>query len=220
MKQPVVPYVVRQGDYLAKIAHALGFHLEEVWNDPRNAELKARRDPNILHPGDLLYVPSPAPPPLAISGGTSNDYAATIPTTTIKLVFNGVDGPLANEPYVLEGLSGEPVQGTTDGSGTVTFDVAVHLRECQITFTGPNIVYPIAIGEMDPIEEPSGVRKRLQHLGYGVDVEDETSGDMTTEAQDAYDQLAITSFQHDHQLTITGAMNDETRAALLEAHGS
>ena len=33
MKQPVVPYVVRQGDYLAKIAHTLGFDLDEVWNE-------------------------------------------------------------------------------------------------------------------------------------------------------------------------------------------
>ena len=69
----------------------------------------------------------------------------------------------------------------------MTFDVAVHLRECQITFTGPNNVYPIAIGEMNPSEEPSGVRKRLQHLGYGADVEDETSDHMTTDAQDMDD---------------------------------
>ncbi|MFT3767392.1 MAG: hypothetical protein QM820_18220 [Minicystis sp.] len=43
-------YVVRQGDYLKQLAHALGFDADAVWNDPKNAELSQRRDPNLLHP--------------------------------------------------------------------------------------------------------------------------------------------------------------------------
>ena len=33
------PYVVKQGDYLNKLAHRLCFDAEKVWNDPANAEL-------------------------------------------------------------------------------------------------------------------------------------------------------------------------------------
>ena len=58
------PYVVKQGDYLLKLAHGLGFDADTVWNADENADLKAKRDPNILCPGDLLYVPDSEPKPL------------------------------------------------------------------------------------------------------------------------------------------------------------
>ena len=53
------PYVIKQGDYLTRIAHRLGFVANEVWNDPKNAELKAlRSDPDTLKSGDIVFVPS------------------------------------------------------------------------------------------------------------------------------------------------------------------
>src|SRR5208337_3002899 len=54
----MVPYVVRQGDYLAQIAFRRGFVADRVWSAPENATLReARKDPNILAPGDILHVP-------------------------------------------------------------------------------------------------------------------------------------------------------------------
>ncbi len=55
------PYIVRQGDFLMKIAHAQGFDADVVWSDPKNEGLERTRDPNLLHPGDLLWVPESAP---------------------------------------------------------------------------------------------------------------------------------------------------------------
>lgn len=51
------PCVIKQGDYLDRLAHALDLDAEEVWSDPKNAEIENLRDPNMLHPGDILYVP-------------------------------------------------------------------------------------------------------------------------------------------------------------------
>ena len=52
------PYVVKAGDYTKKLAHTLGFDADEVWNDPKNAELKKlRKDPDMLVAGDVLFVP-------------------------------------------------------------------------------------------------------------------------------------------------------------------
>jgi hypothetical protein len=34
------PYVVKQGDYVDRIAHAHGVDPDDIWNDPKNAELK------------------------------------------------------------------------------------------------------------------------------------------------------------------------------------
>ena len=55
------PYVIRQGDFLAKLAHRFGFDADTVWNDAANTKLgDARTDPNILAPTDILYIPDDA----------------------------------------------------------------------------------------------------------------------------------------------------------------
>ena len=159
---------------------------------------------------------SPNPSP---AGGTSNDYSATIPTTSVKLFFNNDDGPLAGEPYVIEGL-GDPVEGTTKEDGQVEIEFPVHVRECRITFPGQNMSYPVSIGEMDLIEEAAGVRKRLQHLGYRKADGDDDAADMTGENKLAYDYLALLAFQRANGFPLTGTIDDDTKAALLKAHGS
>ncbi len=94
------PYVIRQGDYLRKLAHALGFDADGVWSHPKNADVKKQRDPNLLHPGDILYVPNPR------RSGTSwqrkdEFLAVNVPKTKIQLALKK---KFANEPYEIEGL--------------------------------------------------------------------------------------------------------------------
>ena len=60
----LVPHVVRQGEYLSRLAHRLGFDAESVWDHPDNAELKqARAHADQLLAGDLLWLPRQAPEP-------------------------------------------------------------------------------------------------------------------------------------------------------------
>jgi hypothetical protein len=42
MSKRMVPYVVRPGDYLLKLAHRHGFDVDTVWNDPGNDDLRQR----------------------------------------------------------------------------------------------------------------------------------------------------------------------------------
>ena len=37
------PYVIRQGDYITKLAHQRGFDADAIWNDPKNQSLRERR---------------------------------------------------------------------------------------------------------------------------------------------------------------------------------
>ena len=52
------PNIVKQRDYVDSIADQYGFDPEEVWNDDKNKTLKEKRkSPNILAPGDVLFIP-------------------------------------------------------------------------------------------------------------------------------------------------------------------
>ncbi len=215
-KGAVLPYVVRQGDYLEQLAFRYAFDAEEVWNDGKNAELKQKRkDPNQLAPGDVLHFARSEKKPYPLHKGTSNEYRASVPKIKTTLHFSDALQPFANEPYVVEGLA-QPVEGSADAQGTVIIESPIHVREVRIVFPKRHQSYSIRIGDVDPIEETSGVRARLEHLGYlpsGQDAMSEASSDQRL-------VTAIKEFQRDHGLEPTGEIDDALRAELVKAHGS
>ena len=210
-------YVVRQGDYLAKLAYTMGFDADEVWNDPKNADLKALRDPDVLCPGDLLYIPDPKESPAGVTAGSTNTYSADIPKTKVQVVLKERGQPRANQAYVVDGV-GDPVKGTTDANGQLEVEVPVHVREIQVTFPDDYAYYAVRVGDMDPLDEASGVRARLQHLGlynpWGDT--DPDGGDVDLEERD---REAIAAYQRRAGLPATGVMDDATRDALKKDHG-
>jgi nucleoid-associated protein YgaU len=54
-----IDHTVVQGEYLSKIARSYGFSdYRTIWEHPKNAALKqARQNPNVLFPGDRLFIP-------------------------------------------------------------------------------------------------------------------------------------------------------------------
>ncbi|MFO0618677.1 MAG: type VI secretion system tip protein TssI/VgrG [Polyangiaceae bacterium] len=206
------PYVVRQGDYLDKLAFVYGFDADKVWSDGKNSDLKEKRKvPNLLHPGDVVYFPRGPRKGLDLQKGTSNDYTATVPKTKVRIKFV----ELTNAPYVVEGL-GAKIEGTTDQEGMAAFEVPVHVREVQVLFPKANLKFPVMIGDMDPVDEASGARKRLQHLGHqGYPAADASESDV-----EAADREALLAFQKARGLEQTGELDDATKAAIVREHGS
>jgi hypothetical protein len=220
---PLRPYVVRQGDYFTKLAHLMGFDADTVWNDPKNEELRRRRPHrDMLAPGDLLFVPdAPAAGPEIESGGTKR-YKAAVPTVHLEVLLHDGQTPIADEPYVIEGLGPEQ-EGQTGGDGKIAFDAPVTTREVKVLLPRRRVVYPVHIGDLDPVEERSGVRQRLQHLGfygYGLARAMAQMDAPSEEAQAHWDRAAIAAFQHAKNLEPTGEIDDATRLALSDTHGS
>lgn len=59
-----VSYIVRAGDWLAEIAARHGTTVGAIWGHPANAGHRAKRgSPDVLYPGDVLFVPVPHVPP-------------------------------------------------------------------------------------------------------------------------------------------------------------
>lgn len=219
-------YIIRHGDHLRRVCFERGLDPDAVWAHGDNADLRARRPSmDVLAAGDLVWLSDSPQTGLDFQGGSTNRYKATVPTTRVHLVLQRDGEPLAQEPYRVEGLRA-PLEGVTGDDGAVAFDAPITAREAKLLLPKRNAVHPIVIGGLDPVEEDSGVRQRLAHLGYLGFV----SGHLTdldlvaarpsparhadTDAQ----RTAIEHFQRDHNLEVTGVLDDTTRAALESAH--
>jgi hypothetical protein len=163
------PYVIRQGEYLLQLAHRFGFDADTVWMDDMNADLrKARPNPNVLCPTDVLYIPDqanqePAQHPLDM--GSTNTFVADVPTTTVRVQFT--DDALASQPCTVAELP-DQTSLATDG-GLLTLVVPVDLDRATVTFSGPGVQCVLLIGHLDPPGTVTGVLHRLQNLGYLAD---------------------------------------------------
>jgi hypothetical protein len=206
------PYIVKQGDHLDGLAFVHGFDADAVWNDGKNAELKAKRQkPSVLLAGDVLYIPRAKKTGQPLSKGTTNSYTGNVPKKKLSLTFK--DERVQNAAYTVRGL-GALVTGSTSGGG-FSVDVPVYVRELVVSFDDIPLLYNVRIGDLDPSTETSGVRQRLEHLGFRRPARGETE-----EEAAAADSEAIAAFQTSQGLEATGIIDDATRAALESAHGS
>ncbi len=210
------PYVIKQGDYLLKVAHLLGFDADEVWS--ANAELKAlRKDPSMLKAGDVLLVPDAPKPKLRLNKEETNAFVARVPAVKLALHVAEEGEPLKNEAYVIEGLGDESEQ-VTDGDGKLELTAPVHVREVIVRFVKSGKRMKLAIGELDPPDTPSGARMRLTSLGfYGAKL---TGKDQYVAHDDEALASAVRAFQASMGLEATGELDGATRDALVAEHGS
>ncbi len=207
------PYIVRQGDYVAKIAAEVGCSEDEIWALNKNAELKdAGRARHVLHPGDVLFVPAKGPPRTGVELEGANSFHGNVPRVHVRVRFREDEKACVGRRYrVLD--AGEPVQGETDSEGTVACNVPVTVRFVRVVFEDPPAVFVVDVGSVDPATELSGVRCRLRQLGYlplepgAADVSDE---DLAS---------ALKTFQARCGLEPTGVADEETAQRLRKEFG-
>ncbi len=154
------PYVIKQGDHLALLAYKFGFDADAVWNDPANDALrKVRPKPNILLPGDQLYIPDRVDkkPVTLVTGELNTFVSPDPPTVTITHQFVGNDvSAYATKAYLVREI--EQLTGLqTDADGVVKFEAPVTLDTATVVFTDTGESWALAIGNLDPIDTPVGV---------------------------------------------------------------
>jgi len=203
-------YKVKQGDCLASIAYRYGLFWEKVWNHPENLNLKEKRkDPNILYPGDIVFVPDKEEK--QESGATEQKHTFRRKGVPEKLRIKLMAGeePIANENYTLD-VDGELKSGTTDGEGNLEESIPPNAKRAKLWFGEVEQAYEIDLGHLDPIAEITGVQARLNNLGFHCGKVDGIKGPKTT--------AALKRFQKKHGLKETGEVDEETREALKSAH--
>jgi putative peptidoglycan binding protein len=204
-------HVVSEGECLASIAWAYGFHPETVWSDPGNQQLRTLRgDGYVLQPGDVITVPDLRAKSVGrAAGGTHRFRRLAVPEKLNVALLDAAGAPRPNVAWKLA-VDGLPEQsGVTDGDGKLQAWIPPAATEGTLTIADePPLL--LRLGHLRPVDTEAGVRARLANLGHLRSVDDDA----------AALREAIIRFQQSASLTPTGTMDADSRAALLAAHGS
>jgi hypothetical protein len=211
-------YTVKQGDHLSKIAKDNGFtDYTVIWDHPNNSDLKKmRQNPNVLLPGDEVFVPEMEEKQESGSADKHHTFSVDKKTLKLRLVLeDNYEKPIARAQCALL-VDGQTYQLTTDGSGKLEQDIPLDASEAYLTIRGDqtpfaNDIIPIRIGHLDPIDELSGQIARLNNLGY-------FAGQLDDSDTDAFES-AVEEFQCDNKLTVDGICGTNTQAKLKQVHG-
>lgn len=204
-------HIVGQGECLASIAAAYGLSWKTVWNHAQNRQLKAaRRDPNVLMPGDRVYIPEKRAREQPAATDKRHRFVRKGVPSVLRLRILDGQQPRAHEDYVLE-IDGRLYQGKTDADGKIEHPIPPGAVLGTLILGEEGERYPLALGHIDPIEETTGVKARLNNLGYACGSVDD--------AWDEHARAALRRFQKDNNLAETGACDQATRSKIQEAYG-
>lgn len=204
-------YMVHLGDCINSIAYDNGLFWETVWNHPANAKLKVeRKDPNILLPGDSVFVPDKRIKREPRPTDQHHKFVLRGVPAKLSLRITVNDEPRRNEPYVLT-IDGRTRRGMTDGDGNISVPILPNAQSGRLVVgTGANALeFQLGLGHLNPIETVSGVKARLNNLGYPCGEPDEV---WTEEAK-----RALAAFQSGKGLPATGVVDGATRQMLRQA---
>lgn len=206
-----VNYQVKQGDCISSIAFEHGFFADTIWDHPENAELKKKRkDPYILMPGDVVFIPDKRLK--EVSEPTDNVYKYRCKNTPeqFKIQLLRDEEPRAGEEYELE-IEDLKFKGQTDSEGRIRQSIPPDAKRGKLIPSGGEEVYRLQLGNLNPSDEISGAQGRLLNLGYYFGPVD---GKMSDELEEA-----IQEYQFANKIEPDGRLTPETKAALKADYG-
>lgn len=205
-------HTVQQGEHLSTIAARYGFRsYETIWNDPANASLKAQRqNPNVLYPGDQVVIPPKLQRADDCTTGQTHQFRVPIPSLRLIVVLRDVNGKLLPNCECELDIDGKTKKLTSGPDGKIDERIPIPAKGGKLVAKGRT--YRLSIGELDPIDTPSGWRARLANLGYYLG--------RGEEVDDAELQSAVEEFQCDYGLAVDGDCGPQTQAKLKEVYGS
>jgi hypothetical protein len=209
--QPQVTYTVQDGDHTSGVAETYGFDdYTVVWNDPANADLQnLRPDPHVLQPGDSLTIPEIKAAPAANKPtGAKHQFSITVSPLKVRVTLLDLAAkPLAGAAVTVAGN-----QLTADGTGLV--EATIDKSTQSVTLQAPDTTFTLDVGAINPSDDTSdaGYKARLFNLGF---LWDPKVGDTDDEMI-----IALQDFQAQYSLTISGQLDDATKAQLSQSYGS
>ena len=167
----LTPHNVKQGETASSLARQHGFfQFKTVWNASENADLqKARKDPHVLRPGDVVHIPKRTAPEFSLASGKQHIISIHQSKVSARLtLLDWLGEPRKSESVVVEG---ERETVRTDHDGKLTFVVADHVQHATLRCKGEEM--KLRIGHLDPGTTLDGVSARLRNLGFYPDGADD-----------------------------------------------
>ena len=217
------PYSVLQGDYIASIAADAGYlSWKTIWDDGKNAALKAKRNPNVLYPGDLLEIPAKQKKEESIPTAEYTTFQTIGDPVQLKIVvLDWAGNPVVDTEMDVQLDAGEKLKTAGDGSATKKVMDPQGNKEGKLVVNG--FVLSLKVGHLDPVEEISGQVARLNNLGYRAAASGGATGADVGRAVNLDDpafKSAVEEFQCDYGLPVDGVCGPKTKAKLKDVHGS
>lgn len=205
-------YVVQQGEGISAIADAHGHYWQTIWDHPANADLqKNRANPEALLPGDRVTIPEKQPKWATCRTGQRHVFKRRgVPVRICLRLTHDKWEPLGGRRYELE-VEGRTYGGTTDDDGLLEQWISTRARTAALRTWIEEDAEPwildLQIGHLNPLETASGLRGRLENLGFDCGEDGEALS------------AAVRAFQQSAGLPATGALDGPTLDKLAGIYG-
>lgn len=208
-----IRHIAKKGESIESIAYRYGLFWETLWDAPENRSLrKLRREPNILLPGDEVFVPDKREKMVAAQTAKRHVFRRRGVPSVLRVRLLASGKPRAGLSFTVRVSTGWTRQGTTDGDGWAECFLMPDARRGELRLDSTGETYSFSIGTVSPVDTARGVLARLRNLGF-----------FGGEVGDALDEEAVSAlraFQRSRSLADSGQADEATRSALVEAHGS
>jgi hypothetical protein len=218
---------VQQGDHITRLTNAAGLGTyDSVWSLAENVNLKKQREnPNVLLPGDEVFVPERQEKQLNAATDMRHKYVKKGSLRLRVIIQDSTGEPFRNATLSLS-IHGRLETVQTDGNGLLAHNIPADARAAVLTFFDTDAPFTdpvkIGIGNLDPIDTSTGWIGRLNNLGYFAGSIDPLPPDASQEQKNERDRLlksAIEEFQCDNRLQVDGICGPKTQHTLKEVYG-
>jgi Putative peptidoglycan binding domain len=205
-----INHTVEDGDSVISLSEEHGLFALTIWDHPANAGLRQQRtDMNVLMPGDVVFVPDKRIKLEKRPTGARHRFRRKGIPALFRLQVFDVRIPRRNEKYILT-VDGIEIKGTTDNEGILEHYIPAQARQGELVIGEDEFRLTLQFGYLDPLNEISGIQKRLANMGYDCGEPDGTLNEATKQA--------LIEFQRDNELERTGELDAATKDKLLEVH--
>lgn len=212
-------YTIEEGDCLSSLAREHGFKsYHRIYEHPKNADLRKKRpNPNLLYPGDVLFIPDLEQKHQSGATDTRHSFRLVRPNVKLRMkLLDKLGRPYKYKKYRVD-VAGKQFFGHTSAKGLVEEQIPADATEGTLNLwladqnaEHATTTMPLRIGYLDPVDEVSGVQARLNHLGFDCGPIDGIAGPRTAAALAAFQKIA--------GLKETGVIDAATRGKLQHLH--
>lgn len=204
-------YTAKQGDCIHSIAFEKGFFPDTLWNHADNKSLKdLRKDPHVLLPGDVVSIPDKRLKEVSKPAESRHRFRRKgVPKEMRVQLIEGTE-PVKNTLCKIKVLERE-FEATSDGDGWLKIPIPPNAGLVTVRLPGGQ-EFELMLGNLDPVDQITGVQGRLHSLGY---YEGPIDGQLSPATKDA-----LKAFKAARGLPVSSAIDDQTKVALVKEVGS